>query len=231
MALPIVITLVYAIFPTEGAGPQPLTSISIYAWTDAGVVFDAFMTLIGGFLLTNCVVCFADRCWFEAVYGGLSGASALLVVAFPTGVEGARAAIFCPGMTPCGHTGLHAAAAGAFILTMIGYALYFFVREPRLRYWQAVAKFPVKRFYIAMGSVIIVMLLWMALVALPFLNNLLPTGVAGFLPDSVFWPEAFAVLAFGAAWMVKGYVMRETRHRAMHSIKSLIACLGSTNRG
>ncbi|MEL6234356.1 MAG: hypothetical protein AAFR46_08095 [Pseudomonadota bacterium] len=211
LALPWLIILAYALSPTEGAGPQPLTSISIYAWTDANIVFKLIMGLIGAFLIGNCVVCYVDRCWTEAIYGLVSGASALIIVVARTGVDGERAKIFCPDKIACGNSTAHAIATAVFMVTMIGYAIWFFVREPGHRYFEAIRKFPIKIFYIFMGFIIALMFIWIAFASVSFLSNLLPPSLGWIATSGVFWPEAVAVSAFGFAWLVKGAMMREAR--------------------
>ncbi|MEM9050273.1 MAG: hypothetical protein AAGC92_16335 [Pseudomonadota bacterium] len=99
------------------------------------------------------------------------------------------------------------------IRAVIGYALYFFVREPRLRYWQAVATYPIKTRYIAMGVVIILMLARIALAVIPVLRDWLSSRLSVTLLESVFWPEAIVVCGFGTAWILKGCMMRTARRQ------------------
>ena len=48
--------------------------------------------------------------------------------------------------------------------------------------------------YLVCGIVIIASIIW--------------AGIAGFLDQSIFWPESLALVAFSISWLTKGYALR-----------------------
>ncbi|MFG3700524.1 DUF998 domain-containing protein [Micromonospora sp. NPDC047620] len=192
IALPIVLTVGHALLT---GNLILLDSISAFYHTDMRDVFVGGMCAIGVFL-----VCYRYR-KVDDVLSSIAGVLAIAVAVFPA-ATGAPRGTLTPTDVTIGR--LHQVSAAALFVLLAVFCIFLFPQTDR-------TVPPTRRtrarngIYYACGGIII------GAIALAVTSNALPDSVRDTLKP-LFWCEAVAVLAFGAAWLVKGEAMfRDTQ--------------------
>jgi hypothetical protein len=192
LSLPVVLPIINSLRNTQGLANSDLDSISSYYYTGAVALFVGALVALAAFLFTyrgyNNKYSVFDR-----IAGFIAGGAAIGVAFFPTRAPN-------PSLKPSWWIDLtgqiHFGSAIVLFLTLACFALLLFPMtdpdEPRpskdnplpgdkrWRNW----------FYRSCGVVMVACILW-AWIALR--NN-----------KGIFWPEAIALIAFAASWLVKG---------------------------
>jgi hypothetical protein len=163
-------------------GTVPQNSISHYFHTNMGSVFVGVIVAYGLFLIT-----YTGYHKYDNLLGNFAGFCALFIIIFPTTPQNA---------TPLEkiHGALHFTAATFFFLSLIVFCVHFF-RKTHKDKDPTPEKEKRNNWYLGCG---IIMGLNLALIVTHKWLNF-PS-----YEKSVFWLEAFALVAFGIAWLIKG---------------------------
>jgi uncharacterized protein YacL len=124
----------------------------------------------------------------------LAGVLAITVALFPT-MPDRRAVAVTPTDTAIGR--VHMISAAALFLLLAFFCLFRFTMTDRPLAQTTAKKRTRNKIYYACGGIIL------ACIVLALASNLLSAPARDTLKP-LFWCEAIAVLAFGAAWLVKG---------------------------
>jgi hypothetical protein len=185
MALPFVLTIGNALFVHRFT---LLGSISGSYYTHMRDVFVGSLCAIGVFL-----ICYRyER--LDDLLSTLAGVLAITVAVFPTTPDRRIVAITSTD-TAIGR--VHMISAAALFLLLAFFCLFLFTRTDRPPAQVTAKKRTRNRIYYACGGIIL------ACVVLALASNLL-SAPAQDTVKPLFWCETIAVLAFGAAWLVKG---------------------------
>jgi len=196
-ALPIILLIITFLFFDLNS---PLESISHYYFTRASSVFTTILSLIAIFLIV-----YSGKDSVDFYVSTLAGATALLVVFFPTEnlVD-----ICCDPSKKYAVThfaennfreSLHLISAAIFIGSLACMALFLFTKSNIPVGQRGRPKIVRNRIYRVCGSLIIISLLIMFL------------GIREIIPSEIykgnnltFWFETLAIESFGFSWLVKG---------------------------
>jgi hypothetical protein len=174
-----------------------LTSISAYYYTGANAAFVGMLVALALFLFTYPGYENDEQNWADRWAASIAACAALLVAFFPTEV-------------PLGFTALtwwhkwvgkvHFGSAITLFSMFAVFALWLFRKKgkgetvmPDDKKWR-------NRIYLVCGFVILASMAW--------------AGWNGFHSKPIFWPEAFALIAFSVSWLVKGQAHRTIANKA-----------------
>ena len=191
LAFPILI-IVFGGFPMQ-------TSISAYYWTNAGVLFTAFLFMMGLFLLSYKGYDRKDN-WMSS----LSGAAMMAVALFPceVGTNPVTGAYLFPWIGPLANAIIHYAGA-VVTFTMLGVMSMFQFTKSKFDSFPNLT--PPKRKVIRNRIYRICAWVIFGALAVAAPLQLIPGGRAATDPVRLwFWLEALMVWAFGVSWLVKG---------------------------
>lgn len=186
LALPCALLLVAAVFPTDPLPrARPLHSVSAYYYTSAVSVFTGVLVALAVFLFTYRGYEGPD--WDRWV-GRLGGAAAFTVALVPT--EAPDASLTRPWWTAT-MSSVHYGAAVTLFACFAAFALYFFRKSHLPPAQQPRDKRLRNHFSLACGIAILVGMAW--------------AGARGYHKQSIFVPEALAIVAFASSWLVKAW--------------------------
>ena len=184
--LPILVYVIAGFRPTEGLQPwELLTSVSSYYYTGSVAIFVGVLFALSLFLFSYPGYTEVNT---DRLVGGLGGAAALGVGLFPTK---APEGLCEPGWWSPWMGFVHTLSAVVLFGTFILFALWLFRKSnvPK-RGDRPFEKRTRDDVCFVCGLAMIGAVAWAA--------------AASFAGDSIFWPEAIAILAFAISWLVKG---------------------------
>ncbi|MBK8498461.1 MAG: hypothetical protein IPL52_06485 [Flavobacteriales bacterium] len=212
IALPLVLPPIAGSRPIDGAGQwwAQLNSISAYYHTGAEVFFIGIVMALGTFLITY--LGYKNKkgsadFWVST----LAGLAAVTLAFFPTEADSPYAS---PVWWRCWMETVHLSAASTLFGSFAFMALFLFTFKKGLAVRERLKK-PSNRVHILCGLVIVGCMAYVAV------------GKS----DSIFWPEAIMLWAFGISWLTKGKVDEtwdELKVRARRSVKRMFGSEGKT---